>query len=98
MRIDWHEEAQEEYGDSAAYYELQAEDLGERFVIRMESAVARIFAAPLMPRCFEGECRKVRVEKFPYSIIYRVKGDELQILAVMHAKRAPGYWKSRMKD
>ena len=98
MRLDWHDEAQEEFGDSAVYYELQAEDLGERFVARMESALARILSAPLIPRCFDGECRKVRVEKFPYAIIYRIRGEELQILAVMHAKRKPGYWKDRLQD
>lgn len=33
-----------------------------------------------MPRCFDGECRKVKTDKFPYLIIYRVKDEQLQIL------------------
>jgi hypothetical protein len=51
-----------------------------------------------MPHCFEGECRKVRVERFPYSVIYRIKGDQLQIIAVAHMNRRPGYWKDRLQE
>jgi len=96
VTLNWHDAAQSEFGEAAVYYEREVEELGARFIAQVEVAVAQILAAPLRPRCFVGECRKVRVERFPYSLIYRVKCGQLQIIAVAHMKRRPGYWKKRL--
>ena len=32
---------------------------------------------------------------YPYSLVYRLAGDEVTIVAVAHAKRKPGYWIAR---
>lgn len=41
--------------------------------------------------------RKVRVDRFPYSIIFRLLDkDTVQVLAVAHGSREPGYWKNRL--
>lgn len=37
----------------------------------------------------------MRVGKFTYAVVFRVKEGEVQILAVMHLHRKPGYWKER---
>ncbi len=95
MTIQWLEEAQEEFCQGAGFYEEQVEDLGERFIARVESAITRILAAPLMPRCFFEQCRKVRVEKFPYALIYTIDEQSIKIIALAHAKRHPDYWKDR---
>lgn len=98
MTLHWHEEAQAEFGEAAIYYEDQVEGLGERFVTRIEAAAARILTNPLLPPCFDRKCRKIRTEKFPYLVIYRVKEDHVQILAIAHTSRRPGYWKERAKN
>ncbi len=33
--------------------------------------------------------------KFPYSILYAVEKDSVYLLAIMHQKRKPLYWKNR---
>ena len=35
------------------------------------------------------------MKHFPYSVIYIVAGDEIQVLAVAHHSRRPGYWLKR---
>jgi hypothetical protein len=37
------------------------------------------------------------LERFPFVIVYRVVGDTLQIEAVAHTSREPGYWIGRVK-
>jgi hypothetical protein len=38
--------------------------------------------------------RKCRLTTFPYALIFR--GDQdIDIIAVMHLRRQPGYWKDR---
>jgi hypothetical protein len=39
--------------------------------------------------------RKARFEVFPYVLIFRIRGDEIQVAAVMHTSRKAGYWENR---
>ena len=42
-----------------------------------------------------GQTRKLRLGKFPYSLVYRVSDDVITVLAVAHQSRKPGYWQGR---
>jgi hypothetical protein len=35
------------------------------------------------------------VRSFPFSVVYRLRPEEIVILAVAHQKRKPGYWRGR---
>ena len=40
--------------------------------------------------------RGYMLKRFPYDIVYRLVGDgELEVVAVAHHKRRPGYWAKR---
>lgn len=41
------------------------------------------------------ETRWALIETFPFAIVYRPQGDLIEILAVMHQRRRPGYWENR---
>ena len=36
------------------------------------------------------------MNRFPYSIYYRLSSDEIGILAVTHQSRRPDYWRCRL--
>jgi plasmid stabilization system protein ParE len=38
---------------------------------------------------------RVLFRRYPYAIIYRVLPDRIEILAIAHARRRPGYWRNR---
>lgn len=40
--------------------------------------------------------RKFVLQRFPCAVIYREKESAVQILAVAHGHRRPGYWKDRI--
>lgn len=65
------------------------------FEVAFNEALLWARTEPLLFRCFEKEYRKVKVGKFRVSIIFRIGGDEVQILAVAHHSRRVGYWKNR---
>lgn len=99
MRASYDDAAFDEAMDAAAWYETQQEGLLKRFLEKWKEAENRIITKPEVHRAFDGELRKCRFETFPYSLIYRVKdADTLQIVAVMHMSRRPGYWKDRLKS
>jgi hypothetical protein len=44
-----------------------------------------------------GRCaRRYVVPRFPFSSVYRMREDEVEIIAVAHGRRRPGYWRSRL--
>jgi plasmid stabilization system protein ParE len=42
-----------------------------------------------------GDVRCMRVRRFPYSLFFRVRGDQVVVLAVFHARRDPTTWRER---
>jgi plasmid stabilization system protein ParE len=96
MKIVWHDEAAAELDDAALYYGAIDDELGERFAMAAEIAVAELKASPRQPRKFDGEARKVRLKRFPYAVIYWIDKDRLHIVGVMHLHREPGYWRHRL--
>lgn len=97
MSLIWNDYARLEFIEAAGYYGHIDLDLGERFVSAVEAAVAQLRASPQMARQFDGEARKVRLERFPYAVIYEVEDQRIHIIAVMHLHREPGYWHERLR-
>jgi plasmid stabilization system protein ParE len=67
---------------------------------RFEEELARISQAILArpevyPKHRKGT-RRALLQRFPYGVIYRVVGDEIQILAIAHTRQRPGYWIERL--
>ncbi len=92
----WSRHARIEYYEAIEYYARIDDKLGERFVAVVEEAIEQMSRTPERFRCFDGDMRKVRVEDFPFAVIYRIEGRELRIIAVMHLHRRPGYWRERL--
>lgn len=95
MRVHYDDAAREEGFAAAAWYGMQQSDLRTRFLEKWKDTENRIVANPLIHRCFEGQLRKCRFDVFPYALVFRIGGDEVQVIAVMHMSRQPGYWKDR---
>ena len=47
------------------------------------------------PTSADRKTRRALVPRFPYQVVYRLRPDEIVIVAVAHLKRRPGYWKIR---
>jgi hypothetical protein len=44
----------------------------------------------------EEDVRRCLVNRFPYGVLYSIESTEIFILAVMHLRRDPDYWKKRL--
>ena len=88
--------AETEFLQGAQYYEDQELGLGTRFINAIKVAVRVASANPHIHREIFRDCRKCRVVRFPYALIFREHNDSIQIIAVMHMKRRPDYWKKRV--
>jgi plasmid stabilization system protein ParE len=44
-----------------------------------------------------GRVRRFPLRDFPFFLIYRERGGQLQIVALAHTSRKPNYWRERLK-
>jgi len=91
-----HPEAEAEMVEAAEWYSARGPSLGRRFRMEIEAAFQRIAANPEMSGRLRGEVRCHLVNRFPYAILYEIRADCIFVVAVMHTKRKPGYWRDRI--
>lgn len=94
--FSFHPEALIEANEVAQFYEERQSGLGNRFIEVLTDVLSRIRRNLLLYRKAYKNIRKCRVLHFPYGVIFRDQKEMIQIIAVMHLKRKPGYWKSRI--
>lgn len=96
MRLSYHPEAEAELAEAARFYERKVPGLGARFRAEFDSAIASILEAPDRWRSADQDIRRFLMRRFPYSILYRLEGEEVRILVLKHHRRHPNYWKGRL--
>ena len=92
----FHPEADEEYAEAAAYYANLGPELGGRFYDEIERVIDDVCAAPGLFRRIDPDVRRHLTDDFPYAVIYLDETEAVWIVAVMHLKREPDYWRHRL--
>jgi toxin ParE1/3/4 len=95
MRIRFHSEAAQEFEAASVYLEEREEGLGARFTQTIRAALKQISTHPDRWRVIEEDVRRCLTEVFPYAILYTIEQDSIEIVAIMHCRQDPGYWKHR---
>jgi len=98
MRVEVLGPAEAEFREAVQHYNLQSEGLGYEFAAEVRRALSRIVRfpeawSPLSPRT-----RRCRTNRFPYGIIYQLRGDKVLVVGVMHMRRQPGSWRTRLNQ
>jgi toxin ParE1/3/4 len=90
-------EAEEELAEAAAWYESKSFGLGVELVITVDRAFDEIREAPTSYALWRADrpYRRKLLKRFPYVVFFRVNDDAVEVVAVAHAKRRPGYWVGR---
>jgi len=95
LPIELHPEAVLEGQQARGWYEQRSPSAAEAFMCELDDAVQRIISDPKSWAEFRPGMRRVLFKRFPFSVVYRVLEDKIQIVAIAHARRRPGYWKLR---
>ncbi len=91
-----HPEAVVEVQEAVTYYESQRPGLGREFREDLEGAFSRIRQFPGVPAPINGQgTRKIRFQRFPYTVYYVELEQVIGIAAVAHQRRRPRYWRDR---
>ena len=92
----FHPEANQKYAQAAEYYANIAPRLGVRFHDEIESLILKVRRQPQRYFRFSPPAQRALSQKFPYSVVYLDEPDRVWIVAVMHSKRRPDYWRNRL--
>ena len=94
--LSFHPAARQDILGAYEWYAAQSQQVADGFYEELLPALDRIQDWPnLYPANLHGTKRLV-LSRYPFSIIYRELPDEIQIIAVAHAKRRPSYWANRV--
>lgn len=88
-------EAETDLDNAYEYFEAHKAGLGFEFLASLTEVTELIEQAPEIYPQVHGEKRRAVLKKFKYNIIYKIKGQEVYILAIMHSSRNPGKWQDR---
>lgn len=89
--------AEEDIIGSYNYYETEKEGLGVDFVQEIKETISRIKGNPNQFPKIRNQIRVALTNRFPFIIIYYVKGLIINVFAVYHTSRNPKIWRKRMK-
>ena len=98
MKYTFHPEAEAEFLDAIDYYKECEPGLGYDFAIEVHASIKSILSFPKAWPILEDDIRRCHTRRFPYGIVYSHDGDIIFILAVMDLRRAPDYWKDRVRQ
>jgi plasmid stabilization system protein ParE len=89
--------AQQELDQAVEHHNTKIPGLGDELFDEVVSAARMICDFPELWPKVRKNIRRGRLKRFPYSLIYRPGPEEIVIIAVMHNRQRPNYWRSRIK-
>lgn len=92
----FHPEAEVEADAAFEHYFANSPTAAFNFDAELRAAYARLRRTPRICPLFLHGTRRVIVDRFPFSIVFRERLHDIQIVAVAHAKRRPCYWAKRL--
>jgi plasmid stabilization system protein ParE len=96
VRVEFLKPAEDEVSSAVDFYNEQSEGLGYDFAAEVRRTIARIVEYPGAWTMLSARTRRCRTNRFPYGVVYQVRGDVLLVVAVMHLRRHPEAWRSRV--
>ena len=103
MAVRLHVEAERELRAAVDWYEDRRAGLGAELRGEVVTAFERITRFPLAAPIDRAgtvaafNVRRQLVARFPYAVAYRLRADDILVVAIAHTSQAPGYWARRVR-
>lgn len=96
MKIRFLSIAEIELDEAIKYYNHESPGLGSEFLTEILHALDRIARFPKVWHPCSKRTRRYLTRRFPYSVIYQQKSDEILVVAIANLHRKPEYWQDRL--
>ncbi len=66
------------------------------FLTELDRAISKIAERPQIWPYYAHGTQRYFLHRFPFFVVYRLTSTRVEVVAVAHARRKPGYWKGRL--
>ena len=66
------------------------------FILEIDRAISRVAERPKIWPHYARGTQRYLLHRFPFFVVYRQTSLRIEIVAIAHDKRKPGYWKERL--
>jgi plasmid stabilization system protein ParE len=91
-----HPAALEEAEAATEWYVERSRRAAERFLDELDQALERIAENPQQFAEYVYGTRCMVLRRFPYVVVFRAADAAVEIVAIAHGRRRPGYWRDRL--
>lgn len=95
-RIEFHPLAIEDIEGAVRWYAQQSESAPLALLDDFDAAVDAVSNTPDRWPRFGFGTRRFLLKRFPFAVVYRVRDEVIQVVAVAHVRRRPGFWRTRL--
>ena len=95
LQVIYRRIARSEFEGSVDWYDAQQDGLGDEFESEIQRAIDGIAEYPRRFPIVERDVRQAPVDRFPFSIYYRVRSGKIVVISVFHNARDPAEWQGR---
>jgi toxin ParE1/3/4 len=88
--------AWEELEAADEWYRQRSPEASVRFLSAVYDGLEKLARRPGSWPTYLSGTRRYILYRFPFSIIYLETFDAIQVIAVAHHRRKPGYWRQRL--
>ena len=93
--VRFHPLAADEAEAARTWYFVRNASLSDAFLHELDLAVQNIVEGPERWPSFHGTFRRYLLHRFPFSVVYRHRSGLIEVIAIAHHRRKPGYWRGR---
>lgn len=93
--VEFDPAAIEETQSSYRWYANRSERAAAGFLAELDRAVDAISSTPARCAPYMHGCQRYLMKRYPYLVVFRELATHIQVIAVAHGRRRPGYWRER---
>ncbi len=92
-----HPDAGVEAIEAYDWYSQRSQQAADAFHTELQDAGRAIEHSPELFAHYLFGTRRYLMKRFPFVIVYRVTEERIEVVAIAHGRRKPGYWRKRLK-
>ena len=94
-RVEFHPDAVAEARSAWQWYAERSPLAASAFLAELDRAITLVSEGPYQWPEYVAGTRRYALRRFPFVLVYRERAATIQIIAVAHGRRRPGYWRQR---